>query len=129
MTRPAGRELDAEVAEKVMGIHVGKVLRSVNVRDLPKVNQEFQAIGIPACCVPNYSTSIADAWSVVERLTNAGWLIHLWIPYEMKLTYRCEFTYDWAGEEDHARSVCMSADTAPLAICLAALKVKEEKHG
>ena len=125
MTRPAGRALDAEVAEKVMGIHVDKVLRSVNVRDLPKVNQEFQAIGIPACCVPNYSSSIADAWSVVERLKEQGCdvMVRWAAAHANPLKLHQETWLCWIATSEN-KGFGDKADTAPLAICLAALKVK-----
>ena len=118
----AGRELDALIAEKVMGLTrhdesyvaegVGKVLRFV-WRD-----------GCGGCVysgdmfLPHYSTNIADAWEVVEKAD-------LWSLYGSigDGPYRACIQF-----ED--REGLMTADTAPLAICLAALKaVSQEGQG
>ena len=120
----AGRELDALIAEKVMGLTrhdesyvaegVGKVLRFV-WRD-----------GCGTCVysgdmfLPHYSTDIAAAWEVVEKAD-------LWSLYGSigDGPYRACIQF---GD----REGLMTADTAPLAICLAALKAKGvtgEQHG
>lgn len=69
------------------------------------------------CAVPHYSTDIHTAWSVVEKLnsmfTNVavchdnGWGVRLW---------------NIGSDGAESGSVQASADTAPRAICLAALK-------
>jgi len=90
----AGRELDALIAERVMGEMWGV---GPNLEDT----------------LPHYSTQIADAWLVVEKMRpyfeiycdGGGWVAR----------------FGWAD----AGTLAAYADTAPLAICLAALKAVE----
>ena len=117
----AGRELDALIAEKVMGL--------AGVRDgkswLYGDNWTYHKKGV-LCLVPHYSTQIADAWQVAEKmwpLVQGGG----YGTYRVLLNrrdgdnkYVCEFAIDPdGGWSTHARA---EAPTAPLAICLAALK-------
>ena len=128
----AGRELDALIAEKVMGLTrhdesyvaegVGKVLRFV-WRD-----------GCGTCVysgdmfLPHYSTNIADAWEVVRKMgmvliENSGEAFG-------KLD---EWNVQFVGhdKEGEPHWVSESAETVELAICLAALKAvsQEGQHG
>lgn len=68
---PAGRELDAFVAERVMGIPIAWYTYTPNnVRLLVKKGfdgNEWDAASVEAD-VPNYSSDIAAAWQVVEKL-------------------------------------------------------------
>ena len=119
----AGRELDALIAEKVMGLTrhdesyvaegVGKVLRFV-WRD-----------GCGTCVysgdmfLPHYSTNIADAWGVVRKMgmvliENSGEAFGQ--PDEWNVQF---VGHDSEGEPHW---VSASASTCELAICLAALK-------
>ncbi len=85
---PPGPELDALVAEKVMG---------------------WTELMIRGGGVPAYSTSIADAWTVVEKFSDFDW----------KLESHGEgHTFTIYKDATH---YCGDADTAPLAICYAAL--------
>jgi hypothetical protein len=67
---------------------------------------------------PNYSTSIADAWSVVEKVQanlfsmdwETGWTLNAWNVY--------------FKTHEEASSIRAVAPTAPLAICRAVLKAK-----
>lgn len=97
----AGRELDRLVGEKVMNYDYDKFMREVgeHIHFYP-------------------STNIADAWLVVEKLKND---IH-WFGIDMfKDGYRCIFRVrNKPIDEDWVESF---APSAPLAICLAALKV------
>lgn len=101
-----GRYLDAMVAEKVMGW-----------RHDPGTYEGSRYLLDPAgarSAIPNYSTDIAAAWEVVEKLKGAtahfqlqsipgGWSTRIFrVPAGL------------SNEE--------IADTAPMAICLAALK-------
>ena len=104
----AGRELDALIAEKVMGL--------AGVRDgkswLYGDNWTYHKKGV-LCLVPHYSTQIADAWLVVEKffkfsLGSDG------------LIYLCKF-----ADAPNKNWSLGTGDTAPLAICLAALKEVE----
>lgn len=132
--RVAGRELDAEVAEKVMGGRWLLVKGSSPFlsMELPhvisgRVNVAYRnhAGGIvPGEHLPEYSTAIADAWQVAERMRSRGALVVLesrnaggwWA--RMKLIENGRYVWRTADYENDARVV---ADTAPLAICLAAL--------
>jgi len=121
------RELDALVAEKVMGC---KVLR----HKYPDGNREWLSCGCdvsqqgyhphdlnddgPASDMLNwYSTDIAAAWQVVERLISMGFYPGLIWGLDMnsnKTVCRFYSNYPhttWAQEE-----------SAPQAICIAALK-------
>lgn len=100
-----GRELDILVAEKVMGI-------------IPKI-ETYKTMGkeeytnIPVN-VPDYSTNIAAAWEIVEKMIEEG---YDWELYSFK-----------TAPEYHWRVFCRGFGsyeaTAPLGICLAALKAK-----
>jgi hypothetical protein len=120
-----GRELDALVAEKVMGLtqcaggmHGDSFPNSYCYAhpDTPEMGSE----------VYPYSTDIVAAWEVVEKM----WAEHIprtrYGVYRLQLNrldtgrYVCEFACDPEGDfSTHSRG---EADTAPLAICLAALK-------
>lgn len=123
-----GRELDALIAEKVMGIEV-------EVYDFASGRQGYFYKGTLAAHIPEYSTSIEAAWEVVEKLTE-GDKIYFEVtryrsyPYEgmrsqggldgppHKQFYRARFSsVEKSGTGD--------SDTAPHAICLAALKAVE----
>jgi hypothetical protein len=106
----AGRELDALVAEKVMGI-VATTTASANHPWLV----EGTPLKVP---VPPFSTDIARAWQVVEKMHATGFEVSVntmqdWIE-------KCECIVS----KGVLLSVSANAPTAPLAICLAALKAK-----
>ena len=101
------RELDALVAEKVMGLRIGK----------------FQADHCDDCGPERYSTSIAAAWEGVEKMRARDERLTF---FEMgsepkgKLYY-CQF--DFWKEPDAAYATATAKDPSPArAICLAALK-------
>jgi hypothetical protein len=113
-----GRELDQLIAEKVMGM---KVYRRMG-EDGP--NPQYEKIEkVPEHCAvtyPPYSTDISAAWEVVEKLRNktmAFSLVTMWDHSKDKLFWLAKF--EWWGTE---RFEFSSQETAPLAICLAALK-------
>ncbi len=93
----AGRELDALIAEKVFG----KICPGF----------EFDYVG------PHYSTQIADAWLVVEKMWDLGGFRVAIIAVDDG-QYECDF-------DDMRATFTLQADTAPLAICLAALKAAD----
>lgn len=121
----AGREMDALIAEKVMGFthyvgddvpngHAHSYLRAdeipeVWLKELP--NRDFVRFCKQCGDMPNYSTHIEEAWEVVEWMKD-------W-----------NFTLDWLGSDwqtmfqtEDDGEFFSNADTAPLAICRAALK-------
>ena len=123
----AGRELDALIAEKVMGwaaTHEDELYIWFN-DGVPGPPKRF-------CSDIDYyrenpffwspSTQIADAWLVVEKLREMG----AWISLGAK---DGAFNWDFRGiireEQDDERRFIAHAATAPLAICLAALKAVE----
>ena len=124
----AGRELDALVAEEVMGeveahAPVGDGLTRTDVFGAPSLLAADDKIRVaypkslaagrlwPAqYCGPKYSTDLAAAWEVVEKMR------------ERYVDFLLEWDHDqwrasYCGENEDAR-----ADTVALAICLAALR-------
>ena len=99
----AGRELDARVAEKVMGQGSGYPLPN-----------DFHYIAE----IPYYSTDIAAAWEVVEKLKDDGYTVQLW-SYSGSCCYGCAI----ARPTDGFQTPPLAPPTMPLAICRAALAV------
>ena len=126
---PAGREMDALVAEKVMGY----TLSELSLPAYPKYklfdieSGEFSGYVKE---VPHYSTDIADAWEVVKRMP---------IPFKLEKCWEKAYQIGpegwsacWCTDADcegcNENSRCTNGDdvwaeTAPLAICRYALKV------
>lgn len=88
-----GKRLDCEIHYKVFGIY-------------PRGFTEIKN-------VPNYSTSINEAWALIEKF--------LWAEPEIKWSdeQHCYFVTFWKGFQSGHVS---SGETAEHAICLAALK-------
>ena len=115
----AGRELDALVAEKVMGME----LLPLKEAPCPYCGDEMRFCGERSRCTTcgewryspakEYSTDIAAAWEVVEKLKAGGFsLIAEWDAHdEMWYVVFSNVSSYKAGE----------ADAAPHAICLVAL--------
>lgn len=70
-----------------------------------------------ALTVPPYSTDIAAAWQVLERMKENGW--HYYVGDTLTDDHYARFHEFMDDDGDEGAS---SAPTAPLAICLAALK-------
>lgn len=109
-------QLDWDIAMKVLGwTAVG----------LPTIGQTWIYPSRPDRGVrheiPPFSSNLAAAWKVVERLQELGWHARLLTPFEPGQPYFCGFTPQgttgWNGRPDHEAS----AETMPLAICRAAL--------
>lgn len=106
----AGRELDVLVAEKVMGW---------------RGSSEKHYVGNSGkcfCCgiIPPYSTSIAAAWEVVEKMFYLGWDLELQYFKKNDKEYTVRVLFAEIGNQE--LSTLAFADTAPHAICLAALE-------
>ena len=103
----AGRELDALIAEKVMG-------KPVKWGKTPTTKYPI--------AVAHYSTQIADAWLVVEKMEEHNDIVLFDI---VRKTHVYNELYWFARFRtvlvERPNSIT-KADTAPLAICLAALK-------
>lgn len=122
MTHPAGRELDALIAERVMWLMV-KPITVIGahgaVSDIGTVGERYKMadgrMGVPARAIPAYSTEIAAAWEVVERLATCH-------PTLERFTLPDRWCCAMQLNADTISSVAEYADSAPLAICLAALR-------
>ena len=133
----AGRELDARIETEVFGNEVvermclqsydcgkwedaeewyeGKLKEIPEMRILPCVHDRIEYVPIV-----HYSTQMADAWRVVEKMWNVGcWRVDI---RRMDNGYLVDF-------DDMRDTYSASATAAPLAICLAALAVVERREG
>lgn len=108
-TLPAGRELDAIVAEKVMGWCRGSEASS----------GEWQRHDGMLAELPKFSTDIAAAWQVVEKLRPDD--IFLTISALPDGDYECAAQNEIGETLKLADSACVKAGSAPLVICRAAL--------
>lgn len=109
----AGRELDALVAEKVFGWEVDWAVPTYPTVDMKRISDDPVAVGLRTGSIPPYSTDIAAAWQVGESLSAKG--------HWFEIRRRPDGGY-WAA---FGEGMSAEADTAPLAICLAALKAVE----
>lgn len=139
-----GRELDALVAEKVMGLPpFAKAI-------LPKLGRHIIADNSGASCLvcgrdvrdddlclPRYSTDIASAWKVIEKIHSSefNWSsgVGFWdgnqsnTKLKISLSFKCEDDYKaWSirlyDEQNNTLHMATVGDSAPHIICLAALK-------
>ena len=116
LSLPASRELDALVAEKVMGW----TLLPCPVHQPRECSFGGQAPGErePAH-IPPYSTSIAAAWEVVEHIKHD---VSMYVNHtDAKKPTICVVIAE-PKPYNGMMLPCGEADTAPLAICRAALK-------
>lgn len=70
--------------------------------------------------VPHFSTTIAAAWTVTDKLP-PRWLLAFDGKYHVRKTL-CVTHHSESGEATYAAMPIASGETAPLAICCAALK-------
>lgn len=116
---PAGRELDALVAEKVMG------WTNVNPKepyDLPVSGVAFgkgSPDGMSRGPIPYYSTILAAAWQVLETLRARGFLMVVSSPTPGRTLWDVR---GWRPEQNDRRFIA-HGETVELAICRAALEV------
>jgi hypothetical protein len=112
----AGREMDAMVAKHVMG------LRGAAEGGWSDPRHLSDGRVLPGLTPRPYSTSIAVAWAVVEKMGERGFHCRIVTPFYPGRPYHVGFTphgtTGWNGRHDHEGS----ADTMPHAICLAALR-------
>lgn len=118
----AGRELDALIAERVMGwqrchaeLHGGS--------GFPP-GQSFSIHNIAV--IPHYSTDWGAAGQVMEHFATQG--RYLWLCYEAVSYLRAD-TMHWAVSFAAPGQFRATADSAPLAICRAALRYQEIMAG
>lgn len=103
---PAGRELDALVAEKVMDDPVDRQI--VDQHGFEIILRRSRLV------LPRYSTDISAAWKIVEHLRSRNMFVEL---SEMGINKDWSCSFD--GED--GKTVHAEGDTAPMAICMAAL--------
>jgi hypothetical protein len=113
-----GRKLDAWIQRRLFNMTVER--RGEHYRFYNETLRE-QYGGRWTSPVPEYSTDIKAAWEVVKHMAARGLWLTLLTPYDAVDNYHATFTPhgkpEWCNALAKAR-----ADTAPLAICLAALK-------
>lgn len=124
----AGRELDALIAEKVMGwqeVRVGVGDDGIEgLMGVPDSPDPWRS----AYWVPAYSIDIAHAWQVVEKLRADCVFANIGPDPSEGGGYNCQFHWG-EGEDDFDIGVVdAEAPTAPHAICLAALKAVGVSH-
>jgi hypothetical protein len=114
----AGRELDALVAEKVLGLSVSKMATSEYSYGFfynpARAENTWQRL-------PHYSTNLTAAWQVVEKMAEKGWRVCFSDNGNTHAErWDCRFFREpGTSSKDRVIAIC---DTAPLAICLAALR-------
>lgn len=101
-----GKELDALIAEKVTGWKPSGLLG----KDHKYAVKEFYE-------PPHYSTDIAAAWEVVDKIAPLD---------DFRLAFR---NGEWFAEFSSMINQFAQAGTAPHAICLAALKAVSPLNG
>jgi hypothetical protein len=108
------REIDHLIATKVMGWEPEEIEGSAYLSGYVLYKREEPPH------IPDYqfkpSTNIADAWQVVEKLIDEGYDINV---YNHNKEFNVEINIE---EDDKHLWFYGEADSAPLAICLAALK-------
>jgi hypothetical protein len=120
MPKP-GRELDALIAEKIFRVPNEFIAIGIKNSELPPQSGPVQIIRF---VLAHYSTDLADAWEVVEELQR----------WKFTLTWEADFggggqkssmfataIFDPVLTKDRKTRLA-KAETAPHAICLAALK-------
>lgn len=107
----AGRELDALVADRVMELIVWE--EQVATRCKPMV----PPILIDPQSLPHYSTDIAAAWLVMNKMALNEWDVDIWSNGDAD-------RIEWVCDIDMSLSkyIRVANSSAPLAICLAALE-------
>lgn len=119
-----GRELDALIAEKVMGFAKNKDDKYGEVPWRNSGGEEVYAEHLsvpPYMKLPRYSTDIAAAWAVVEKLKAAGFIVGIDENAPPHSALSCCIV--GKAEKNSVLIVAQGlGTTASYAICLAALK-------
>jgi hypothetical protein len=109
------RKIDALIAEHVMDIEVQEDQMTYGIFHEKRLNDPIEYfIGETNTTIPHYSTDIKAAWEVVENCPHYMSICSL--PNGFSYRARIENT-------DGNIYINSKADTAPMAICLAALKL------
>lgn len=114
MLKP-GRELDALIARRVMGLETGHDGNEPIVIERGTPTSTLVA----HCSCPHYSSDVADAWALVSHLQPTWTIILQWDDDEQTWTVELD---------DFERPpIGAIADTFPYALCLAALDAYPER--
>lgn len=126
----AGRELDCWIEKNVFGnAVVFRIVRGRGEQPFVITGPSGRGKGEPRRMVPEYSTLISAAWQVVEKMGEKGYRFEV-SDFVSNIgtgvvLIRCMFFKDLSPE-----GFIEEADTAPLAICLAAKKsIQMDKEG
>lgn len=138
-TREAGRELDSIIAQRLFGYRWWE--NSANgccylLSESPRRSRNEATNAIWTECrvrpsdyesrwydggLPRYSTDVGSAWLVVEKMREDGFYPNVFVDdtgeVSEPVAWFCECDPNWRAEAFTSR-----ASTAPLAICIAALK-------
>lgn len=130
-TMPAGRELDALVAEKVMGWYRVGTMWCQGANSYAAPAEDLEIENPPKTKPWSPSTDIAAAWEVVEKIKAVDLRSKTGIdfPDECMTVAWDRSTKEWAAgfhaidgyDAGWVAGTRATADTAPLAICRAAL--------
>ena len=125
------QEINAAVAEKVMGEVQPEVSadtddQSVTINQLVwrRSTTGYENGDEPIWEAPNFCGDIAQSWRVVEKLMADGWTVTL-APRQFEKFPEDRFKFygvRFVGDPQKMESFSDHADSAPMAICLAALK-------
>lgn len=121
----ANPDTDALIAEKVMGLTIS----NKNLFDEPGIFVVYNTGNTIICHSPKkYTSNISAAWEVVEKLKSQGWSIDIqwdnWneLPDDPPVEYIWHVGLNYyTNDAKDFRSAVDEAETAPLAICRAAL--------
>ena len=70
--------------------------------------------------IPDFSTNMTDAWTIVEKLAKEG--------VQIRLSNKAMANnYWWCYADDQEESIIIQAETAEIAICEMAVKVSEQR--
>lgn len=105
----AGRELDALVAENVMGLPVCDKPRAAELPERCNLFTVREHLAPDDLMMPAYTTSIEAAWQVITKADECELWNHTGKVWGCRLSF---------GDRD---GVAVKCATAPLAICRAAL--------
>lgn len=118
-----GRELDALVAEKVMGCDDWCTCEW-SIGTSPPLFKCDECKKWVSSSVPGFSTDISAAWEVMEKLRAMTCCLDIRFPTSEPIEVGF-ILFDEDNLQKHDK-VTVYADAAPHAICLAALKAIEE---
>lgn len=114
---PAGRDMDRMVAEQILGWKRGIVYGNRNGEWIVPGHKGYP---ITFDCTPKFSEKIDAAWKLIEHAAKQG--LHVRISIRLDIAGEANgYIVKWNGYYH-------IAETAPLAICQAALLAKEKQR-